>query len=103
MCVYFIHLGKLYGPLIYIPFQVQQYTYKVATWLRHEGYQPGDCVALYMMGCPEYVCWWLGMARVSVVPALINFNLRNESLVHCINVAKAKAVVYGTELTECKY
>ena len=38
------------------------------------------------------------MARVSVIPAFINLNLRNESLVHCINVADAKAVVYETDL-----
>ena len=55
-----------------------------------------------MTGCPEYVCWWLGMARVSIVPALINFNLRKESLVHCITAADAKAVVYGGDMAEGK-
>ena len=77
---------------------MQQYSYKIASWLRQEGYDAGDCIALFMLGSPEYVCWWLGMARVSVIPALINFNLRHESLVHCIKVANARAVVYGTEL-----
>lgn len=49
---------------------------------------------------PEFVCTWLGLAKIGVVPALINYNLRAEPLLHTIQVAKCKAVVYGAELAQ---
>lgn len=47
---------------------------------------------------PEYIGLWLGMAKVGVVPALINSNLGGQPLIHSINAASATAVVYGAEL-----
>ena len=43
------------------------------------------------------------MAKVGVVPALINSNLAGQPLVHSINAASAVAVVYGTELAQSEY
>lgn len=40
------------------------------------------------------------MAKVGIVPALINSNLGGQPLIHSINAASAVAVVYGTELTQ---
>ena len=42
------------------------------------------------------------MAKIGVVPALINYNLKSNSLVHTIKVAGCKAVVYGLEVEDCK-
>lgn len=42
---------------------------------------------------------FLGLAKIGVVTALINFNLREDALLHCIESADAKAVIFGTELT----
>ena len=47
---------------------------------------------------PEYVGMWLGLAKIGVIPALINFNLRQQALIHTIQVADCKAVIYGLEL-----
>lgn len=58
----------------------------------------GDCVALFMENCPEYVGIWLGLTKIGVISALINSNLKQKSLVHCISVAKAKVVVYSATL-----
>ena len=77
---------------------VEEYSNAVANYFHKSGYQRGDVVAMFMESRPEYVCLWLGMAKVGVVPALINFNLRMDSLAHCIQVAEAKAVVCGSEL-----
>ena len=63
------------------------------------GLQDGDVVALFMENRPEYVGLWLGMAKIGVEAALINFNLRLEALVHCVSISNAKAVVFGSELT----
>jgi solute carrier family 27 fatty acid transporter 1/4 len=49
---------------------------------------------------PEYVGTWLGLAKIGVVTSLINFNLRLDTFAHCVTVAGAKAVIFGTELTD---
>ena len=40
---------------------------------------------------------------VGVIPALVNSNLRQQSLLHTITVAKARAVVFSSELTSGEY
>lgn len=62
--------------------------------------QDGDVVALFMENRSQYVGLWLGMAKIGVEAALINFNLRLEALVHCVTISDAKAVVFGSELNE---
>lgn len=59
----------------------------------------GDCVALLMENCPEYAGIWLGLSKLGVITALINTNLKHTQLLHSINVAKAKYVVYGSSLS----
>lgn len=57
-------------------------------------------VALFMENRCQYVGLWLGMAKIGVEAALINFNLRLEALVHCVTISNAKAVVFGSELCD---
>lgn len=64
--------------------------------------QDGDVVALFMENRSQYVGLWLGMAKIGVEGALINFNLRLEALVHCITISNAKALVFGSELSDGK-
>lgn len=80
--------------------QLDTYSNRVANLLLRRGFKEGDVVALFMENRSQYVGLWLGMAKIGVEAALINFNLRLEALVHCINISNAKAVVFGSELTE---
>ncbi|XP_012689593.2 long-chain fatty acid transport protein 4 [Clupea harengus] len=80
--------------------QLDAYSNRVANLLLLRGYKEGDVVALFMENRSQYVGLWLGMAKIGVEAALINFNLRLEALVHCINISNAKAVVFGSELTD---
>lgn len=64
--------------------------------------QDGDVVALFMENRSQYVGLWLGMAKIGVEAALINFNLRLEALVHCVTISNAKAVMFGSELNDGK-
>ncbi|KAI5635961.1 AMP-binding enzyme domain-containing protein [Phthorimaea operculella] len=64
----------------------------------HVGLKRGDVVCVFMPNCAEYVWTWLGMAKVGAVSALINSNLRHKPLLHCIQVAKAKAIVFSEQL-----
>lgn len=64
----------------------------------HLGLKRGDVVCVFMPNCVEYVYTWLGMAKLGAVSALINSNLRHRPLLHCIQVAKAKAIVFSDSL-----
>lgn len=80
--------------------EVDEYSNAVANYFHDQGYRKGDVVAIFMESRPEFVFLWLGLAKIGVLSALINFNLRMETLAHCIQISEAKAVIFGTELTE---
>ena len=77
-----------------------KYSNTIANYFYEAGFQKGDTVALFMENRPEMVAYWLGLSKVGCIGALINFNLKMESLAHCVNVSKAKALVFSTELSE---
>ncbi|CAG9784543.1 unnamed protein product [Diatraea saccharalis] len=64
----------------------------------HLGLKRADVVCVFMPNCAEYVWTWLGMAKVGAVSALINSNLRHKPLLHCVQVAKPKAIVFSDQL-----
>ncbi|XP_034451524.1 long-chain fatty acid transport protein 1-like [Hippoglossus hippoglossus] len=80
--------------------ELQERCHAVAHWALAQGWAEGDVVALYMESQPLVVALWLGLAEVGVEAALINHNLRQRSLLHCVSVSGARALVFGMELTE---
>uniref|UniRef100_A0A4W5RN50 long-chain-fatty-acid--CoA ligase n=1 Tax=Hucho hucho TaxID=62062 RepID=A0A4W5RN50_9TELE len=70
----------------------------VAQWALAQGWAPGDVVALFMESRPLQVALWLGLAKVGVEAALINFNLRRDALLHCVGVSASRGIVFGAEL-----
>lgn len=85
-----------------LPFSVSQMannSNRVARVMQeHMGLKRGDVVCVFMPNCAEYVYTWLGMAKLGAVSALINSNLRHRPLLHCIQVAKAKAIIFSDAL-----
>ena len=73
---------------------------RVAHWALDQGFKAGDAVSLFMGNCPEYIAIWYGLAKVGVVTGLINHNLSDEGLAHCVNIADSKAIIFGTEQAE---
>lgn len=82
--------------------ELQERCNAVAHWALAEGWAEGDVVALYMESHPSVVALWLGLASVGVEAAFINHNLRQHSLLHCISVSGARAMVFGAETREGK-
>ncbi|KAM7143688.1 long-chain fatty acid transport protein 1 isoform 2-T2 [Molossus nigricans] len=78
--------------------QLDAYSNAVANVFHHLGLVPGDVVAIFMEGRPEFVGLWLGLAKVGVEAALLNVNLRREPLVFCLGTSGAKALIFGGEL-----
>lgn len=79
--------------------ELQQRCHAVAHWALAQGWAEGTVVALYMENRPLVVALWLGLATVGVEAALVNYNLRRQSLLHCIGESGAQAVVFGLEMT----
>jgi fatty-acyl-CoA synthase len=73
---------------------------KVANWALGKGLQAGDAVALFMENRPEYVSFWYGLTKIGVVVGLINHNLTDKALAHCVNIAEAKLIITGAEQDE---
>ncbi len=73
---------------------------KVANWALGLGLQSGDAVALFMENRPEYVSIWYGLAKIGVVTGLINHNLTDKALAHCVNIADAKLIITGADQDE---
>ena len=63
----------------------------------------GDCIALMMENRPENVGIWYGMSKIGVTTALININLRTKVLLHSIEIARPKLIIYDEELEEGVY
>ncbi|XP_044109891.1 long-chain fatty acid transport protein 1 isoform X1 [Neovison vison] len=78
--------------------QLDAYSNAVANLFCQLGFAPGDVVAIFLEGRPEFVGLWLGLAKVGVEAALLNVNLRREPLAFCLGTSGAKALIFGGEL-----
>src|SRR6202161_2499783 len=58
----------------------------------------GDCVALLMSNCAEYLAIWLGLTRIGVVVALVNSQLAGNVLAHSINIVDPRYLIVGADL-----
>ncbi|XP_017499978.3 long-chain fatty acid transport protein 1 isoform X3 [Manis javanica] len=78
--------------------QLDAYSNAVANLFCQLGFVPGDVVAIFLEGRPEFVGLWLGLAKAGIEAALLNVNLRCESLAFCLGTSGAKALIFGGEL-----
>ncbi|XP_075213343.1 long-chain fatty acid transport protein 4-like [Lycorma delicatula] len=74
--------------------EVEAYSNRVAQVFLKAGYKKGDVVSLLMNNRPEYACIWLGLSKIGVITALINTNLQKKTLLHCLNTAQTKGLIF---------
>lgn len=79
---------------------VELWTNRVAHCFAREGLCFGDEVAVFTSSRPETLMFWLGLSKIGVVSSLINNNLKQASLVHCITCVNNCAVVFTVDLLE---
>ena len=59
---------------------VERLSNRVAHWASGPGgFVPGDTVALFMENRPEFIACWLGLAKIGVTSAWINFNIKSKN------------------------
>ena len=77
--------------------QMRQRSCAAANALLDLGIAAGDCVALFMTTCPEWVYFWLGAARIGAVTAAVNAANKGDFLLHALRLSRARAVITDTE------
>ncbi|SCY05405.1 long-chain-acyl-CoA synthetase [Desulfoluna spongiiphila] len=80
--------------------QANELANRYARLFLSRGFAKGDTVALLMGNRPEYLIIHAGLAKIGVVPALVNTNIRGRVLAHALNIVEARAVIVGLELAE---
>ncbi|KAH8724783.1 hypothetical protein GQ44DRAFT_617405 [Phaeosphaeriaceae sp. PMI808] len=58
-----------------------------------QGVKPGDMVATYLINSADFLVIWLGLFCIGCAPAHLNYNLKDEALIHCLKVANVKLIV----------
>lgn len=80
--------------------QVEFESNRISRLLDEKGLKPGDRIALVMQNHPRYFWTWLGAAKIGVTSALINYNLKDDALLHALKLSEAKVVFFDDEFSE---
>jgi len=59
-----------------------------------------DVVALFLDNRPHFAALLIALAKIGCRAVLVNVNMRDMVLTHCINQSEATAMVFGSEKTE---
>ena len=71
--------------------EVYDIVLKYGTWLKTKyGILPREVVAMDFMNSPVFVFLWLGIWSLGATPALINYNLTGDPLLHSVRVSTAR-------------
>lgn len=62
---------------------------------QHARLKEGDTVALLLGNEPQFVWMLLALMKLGCTAALLNFNIRSNSLLHCFSCCNAKVLVVG--------
>ncbi|KAK6475222.1 very long-chain acyl-CoA synthetase-like [Huso huso] len=104
---YFLEMVQKQPHKPFIVFENKTYSYldadkqsnKVASALqKHAGLKEGDTVAMFLGNEPDFIWIWLGLAKLGCAAALLNYNIRSKSLLHCFSCCGAQALIAAPEL-----
>ena len=78
--------------------EMDDYANRVANWAVAQGLKAGDTVALFARNRLEYVPMWYGLTKAGIIPAMLNFQLADKALAHCLNISGAKTLLLDHEM-----
>ena len=73
---------------------------RYARWALAQGLAKGETVGLLMPNRPDYMAAWLGISRIGGVVALLNTNLTDRALAHCIDIVAPRHMIVAAGLIE---
>lgn len=79
---------------------LEKRTNRIANTLKSEGIAPGDVVSVMLENRIEFVVAVLAVMKIGGIAALINTNLREDPLTHCITLINSKLCIFGSEVSD---
>lgn len=73
--------------------EMHSYACRYAQTFISQGIKPRESVAFFLTNSPDMILAWLGAWCAGSFPALINYNLTGEGLVHCLKLSRSKIVL----------
>ncbi|OBT41053.1 hypothetical protein VE00_08381 [Pseudogymnoascus sp. WSF 3629] len=77
--------------------QAYDRVHQYAQWFLAEGVKPKDLVGVYLRNSPDFMLIWLALWSIGSAPALINYNLAGEALVHCLKISGATILLVDSD------
>ncbi|OWF53947.1 very long-chain acyl-CoA synthetase-like [Mizuhopecten yessoensis] len=95
---------KQHPKKVFLYFEDREYSYelvdamanKIANIILSLDISPGDTVAAMIQNEPSFVWTLLGLQKIGMVDAFINYHLTAEPLLHSIRASNAKAIIVGS-------
>lgn len=81
--------------------EVHDHASQWAQFFLQQGVTPGDMVATYLMNSADFLNIWLGLWCIGCAPAMLNYNLKGESLIHCLKISGVRLVLVDAD-SECQ-
>ncbi|GAN03847.1 acyl-CoA synthetase [Mucor ambiguus] len=87
---------------IFVLFEGREYTFRqiekasnrLAYWLLAQNIKRNDIVCMMHQNHPTFFITLLAISKIGAVPSLINTNLADDSLLHCIKIANTKLFIF---------
>jgi len=73
---------------------------RYAHYFISQGLQKGDTAAVFLENRPDLLILYSALSKIGVVNAMINTNLRLDSLKHCLTLNPAKLFIVGEEVLD---
>ena len=80
--------------------EYNDWTNRYANYFISQGLKKGDTAAVFLENRPELLMVYSAMAKIGAVNAMINTNLRHQSLLHCLMLNPASVFIVGEEVVD---
>lgn len=80
--------------------QVYQRVCQYGHYFQSLGVESTQHVGVYLYNSPDLLFIWLGLLSIGAAPALINYNLGREALLHCVRLSGTSLLIYD-DASDC--
>ncbi|RFU28967.1 hypothetical protein B7463_g7362, partial [Scytalidium lignicola] len=80
--------------------QLKNQVNQFAAFLNANGVKQGDYIAVFTTNSPEMVISILALSKLGAIAAMVNINLRDDTLKHCLNVSTAQTIISTLDLAK---
>jgi len=86
---------------VYTWSQAYNIVLQYANYFLELGAKPRELVGFYLTNTPEFMFTWLGLSAIGTAPAMVNYHLSGEALVHCVQLTGVKILLVDWD-EECQ-